>query len=179
GVGKTSLVRTFINRGFFSKTTMTFGLEIHMMELKRNQNEILDLRFLDFSGQDHFQDLVTADIEGLKTIGQDAHAGIICFDLSDIFTLEEVPHWSSLLPDIPKLLVGTKGDIDSRPKAELDELVAPYLGQEDFRIFIPTSSKEDFNSVEMVFIHLLQILLPIDSYEAENIIQIAEKNQGA
>ncbi|MFX0065414.1 MAG: GTP-binding protein [Candidatus Hermodarchaeota archaeon] len=177
GVGKTTLVRTFIKRRFFSKTTMTQGIEINMIELKRAHAEPLDLRIMDFSGQDHFRDLVEEDIEALKTLGQEAHVGIICFDLSDIDTLEEVPHWSSLLPNIPKLLVGTKGDIDNRPKAELDELVAPYLQKEGFRNFIPISAKEDFNSVEEVFVELLQLLLPIDSSEAKNIIKIFDKHQ--
>lgn len=144
GVGKTTLLHRYISGEFKQDTTMTIGTS-HQSVFVEKYGLKINCVFWDLGGQKRF------DVLHPAYVGQ-ATGAFICFDMSDVRTLEMVEKWIHLLrnhnsPFIPLILVGTKFDLVN-DKVELDrqykvadEIVQGY----NLNAFIVTSSKLNFN----------------------------------
>ncbi|MFX1250587.1 MAG: Rab family GTPase [Promethearchaeota archaeon] len=149
GVGKTSLIETFQQGRFIHGTTMTIAVQFHIkkINLADSAND-LALQIWDLGGQKQFLNMGV-----FKKYCTGAHAAMVCFDLSDLDTLEAIPQWINILPaQIPKILVGTKRDMGESMK----ELVEPYLESFNFHGYIETSAKDNIKSVYEAFMELLR-----------------------
>ncbi|MFX0090810.1 MAG: Rab family GTPase [Candidatus Hodarchaeota archaeon] len=168
GVGKTTLIKTFETKSFFAHTVMTIAVDHHLLCLNVDEKTPLALLIWDLSGQKRFFDMCAGAIKTFEKYCQRADIVLICFDLSDLDTLEEIPQWIGLLPSgTPKILVGTKKDKDE----SMTELVKPYLAEFDFLSYIETSAKDDMDSVCEVFEELLTQILPINREESHRIVK--------
>ncbi len=148
GVGKTALIETFGSGFFKDGTIMTIAVQFHVKKLILMDEEIY-LQIWDLGGQKQFYDMGV-----FERYCHGAHGAMICFDLSDPDTLEEVPKWTKILPpSIPKILVGTKKDLVKGDS--LIDYIERYLEDLNFVTYIETSSKSDPASVQLVFDELL------------------------
>ncbi|MFX0095358.1 MAG: Rab family GTPase [Candidatus Hodarchaeota archaeon] len=151
GIGKTALINTFQSGRFMPDTTMTIAVQFHTARYtftsSRTNGEVA-LQIWDLGGQRHFREM-----KMFEKYCRGAHAALVCFDLSDLDTLEEIPRWIELLPkNIPKILVGTKKD---RCPESAEDIVEPYLEQLNFQEYFEISSKDEASSVIDVFNRLL------------------------
>ncbi|MFX0092863.1 MAG: Rab family GTPase [Candidatus Hodarchaeota archaeon] len=151
GVGKTALIKTYQAEKPVSDTVMTIAVQFHTKKVQIRGKEV-SLQIWDLGGQKQFFGMGV-----FKRYCQGAHAALVCFDLSDLDTLEEVPKWVKLLPKkAPKILVGTKKD-----KVEDDsvlDLIELYIKELKFANYVETSSLEDPTSVKVAFEELLSIV---------------------
>ncbi len=149
GVGKTSLIETFQKGRFIHGTTMTIAVQFHIKKINlTDSSNDLALQIWDLGGQKQFLNMGV-----FKKYCTGAHAAMVCFDLSDLDTLEEIPRWINILPaQIPKILVGTKRDMGESMK----DLVEPYLESFNFHGYIETSAKDNIKSVYEAFMELLR-----------------------
>ncbi|MFX1255057.1 MAG: GTP-binding protein [Promethearchaeota archaeon] len=144
GVGKTTLFTSLIEKRFIEDTDVTFGMEFYIKQMSISGNEIM-FSVWDLSGRHQALEsiITTSDI-----VNQGVDKIIICFDLSDLSTLGEVPQWAELFPsDIPKILVGTKKD----KTGSIEDLVIPYLKTFNFKNYFEVSIKEEIQSVLELF----------------------------
>ncbi|MFX0065229.1 MAG: Rab family GTPase [Candidatus Hermodarchaeota archaeon] len=144
GVGKTTLFASLIEKRFIEDTNVTFGIEFYMKQMSISGNEIM-FSVWDLSGRHQALEsiITTSDI-----LNQGVDKIIVCFDLSDLSTLEEVPQWVELFPsDIPKILVGTKRD----KTGSIHDLVIPYLKTFNFKNYFEISAKEEIQTVLELF----------------------------
>ncbi|MFX0091144.1 MAG: Rab family GTPase [Candidatus Hodarchaeota archaeon] len=149
GIGKTALIETYRNGMFKDGTTMTIAVQFHVINV-RILNEDVTLQIWDLGGQRRYFDMGI-----FKRYCDEAQVAIICFDLSDLATLEEVPKWTDLLPPgIPKILVGTKRDLATEDFS-IQDLVEDYIDNLNFVNFVPTSSKTNPRSIKLVFEDLM------------------------
>jgi small GTP-binding protein len=169
GVGKTTLLKSFKKGHFFRDATITTEVEYHIVNLELTKGkENLFLVFWDFGGQEQFQDMEIKDITKFIEHAQQADAIMLCFDLNDLDTLEEVSEWVKLLPaDIPRILVGTKKDLGG----SMADLIELYLETFNFKSYVETSAKDDITSVNKVFEELLIVILGFKREKAHRIIQ--------
>ena len=110
GVGKTTLLRRFVEGVFTTDINMTIGVEFFIKEMQVENYEC-SLQLWDFGGQDRFKFLLDSYIIGTK-------GALLMFDLTRIATLDPVKEWVDTLrknnPELPILLIGTKKDMEEK-----------------------------------------------------------------
>ena len=102
-VGKTSLVKRFVEGAFQEDYRATIGLNVLVHSFKYLQYEI-KLSLFDMAGQSYFKRVRQNYYEG-------THAALIVFDLTRKETIAQVRQWKAELdrhvPNIPLCLLGT------------------------------------------------------------------------
>ncbi|WEU40447.1 MAG: GTP-binding protein [Candidatus Odinarchaeum yellowstonii] len=107
-VGKTSLVRSFIQEKFKTEYLPTLGVDIYHKQLTIN-NKVVDLSIWDIAGQKGWELMHRNYFRG-------ADGCIAVFDLTRIKTLENLKSWILKVreyskPDIPCVVLGNKSDL--------------------------------------------------------------------
>lgn len=166
GVGKTTLIESFRRGQFYDETTMTIAVQFHTMKLNVFGNNI-SLQIWDLGGQRHFLNMGV-----FSQYCRGAHAALLCFDVSDFDTLEEIPRWLEVLPpNIPKIIVGTKADMaDEDEIADIHAIIEPYLETLQLNRFM-VSDVTDIDSVQNIFRTLAS--LTIEKSCKEKIVKLA------
>ncbi len=156
GVGKTSLIKTFVFEQPSMSLDQTLGAEFFVKTLDLG-DEQLKLQLWDLAGQDHFKNMQVYD-----RFCQGAHGALLCFDLSDVETLFRLEQWIEYLNDETKVVVvGTKSDLVD--VADNDEFIEEYIRDLRKRYpFIQTFHKTSIfslHSVTKVFLELIDLCL--------------------
>lgn len=150
GVGKTTLLRRFVEGQFFSETKMTIGVEFFLKSIILGDNEIT-LQLWDFGGQERFRFLLGSYVLGAK-------GALLMFDLTRIATLEKLDQWVQIVrqndPDLPILFLGTKIDLIEDINVS-DDFALSYLESLNLFDYLKISSKTGEN-VEESFRRLIQ-----------------------
>ncbi len=107
GVGKTTLLKRYVEGKFSETTGLTVGVEFFVKELDFGVNHYT-LQLWDFGGQERFRFLLESYVVGAK-------GALLMFDLTRMLTLKNLQEWVNLLrkynPKLPLLFVGTKIDL--------------------------------------------------------------------
>ena len=148
GVGKTTILYRFIHDEFLNDAKMTIGVQFHTQKIDRDGRKV-SLVLWDLGGQDRFRFMCSDYIRG-------AFGAFICFDLSNVGTLNSVADWSEMIrenaPGIPIVLVGTKLDLISQDDADMIYSDAGKIVREQgLAVFVPTSSKLGINVNETIY----------------------------
>ena len=85
GVGKTTLLRRYIDNVFEASTKMTIGVEFFIKELLIDSNQC-SLQLWDFAGQEQFRFMLDAYVIGAK-------GALLMFDLTRLMTLKNLEEW--------------------------------------------------------------------------------------
>jgi small GTP-binding protein len=151
GIGKTSLCNYLTTGEFFGSYKLSIGADFFSKKLTVDGIDVT-LQICDIGGQDQF-----AEISNIFTKG--AHGAILCYDITRRDTLDSLTKWIGKLedPNIPKVLVSTKNDVEELREVEdaeglkkAQELNIPY--------YIPTTSlkgigiTETFEAISRVMI---------------------------
>ena len=119
GVGKTTLVKTFINGSFFADANQTIAVAFHSTQMRisdPNSKVKLKVQIWDLGGQEQFRNMGM-----FKTYCKGADVALLCFDLTDIGSLYAIPHWLEFLEaETPKFLIGTKSDLATYEERKVD-----------------------------------------------------------
>lgn len=129
-VGKTSLVRRYVEDRFSDKYLSTIGVKISRKTIAR-ENHLLNLLIWDLAGGDDFSKAGSSYLRGA------AGALVVC-DLSRAETLDALAYYSHQLREINEtavlLFIGNKADLVDERKISDEELsqvaqtfAAPYL----------------------------------------------------
>ena len=106
-VGKTTLVKRYCTGTFVVDTMSTIGVDFMQKQVEIGDYEV-GFSIWDFAGEKKFRQLLPAYCNG-------ASGALICFDLANAESLEELEPWIEVLdtysPGISKVLVGTKVDL--------------------------------------------------------------------
>ena len=168
GVGKTSLVKRYIDNSFTKTYQMTLGQELYSKEIKFDKNTRVVLNIHDLAGQERFSKFRQIYL-------RQANIGFLVFDITSPISMKELE--TSWLPEIqetiidqftkksqyfPVILIGNKIDLKSShnrvSKKDVDSLRAslatkyPYIRILDY---IETSALENIN-VELAFNQLVK-----------------------
>lgn len=147
GVGKTSLVRRFVDSTFSEDYLVTLGVHVKKKDVEFNNEKIT---------------LIIWDIEGNTSVSKarpsylmGSHGFLYVFDVNRQETFEnlnaEVSFLNDNYPNIPVCNIGNKTDLIT------SEEVKAFFKQENFKDCIFTSAKSGEN-VENVFLKITELI---------------------
>ncbi|TFH30686.1 MAG: GTP-binding protein [Promethearchaeota archaeon] len=112
GVGKTTLLTRAVTGKFVQNTSMTIGVEFHLLNGSigpKDHPDSLDVvgQLWDFGGQERFRFMLDSYVAG-------ARGALLLYDLTRLRTLDGLEEWVDIIrkqdPNLPILFVGTKID---------------------------------------------------------------------
>lgn len=151
-VGKSSLMRRFVENKFDFNTSTTFGVD-NLTKCVEIDEEKIMLSIWDTAGQEKYQSIVPAYFRG-------SHAGIFIYDITNESSFFKVNYWLGQArelsaKDITFVLIGNKADLDSQRK--VSQKSALDLARNNNMLFFETSCLTSEN-VESAFMQLVQRL---------------------
>lgn len=156
-VGKTSLVRRFVNDEFSDSYLTTIGVKVTKKEAVINDKVSVDLLLWDIAGSDKFNQISPEYIKG-------ASAGIIVADITRNNTIETISAHVDLLknvnPDILILVALNKMDLVENPLDSI-KLYESFFETNDIKFVLGTSAKSGLN-VENLFNQLCNVLYEVN-----------------
>ncbi|MFX1388510.1 MAG: Rab family GTPase [Promethearchaeota archaeon] len=161
-VGKSSLIRRFVENDFSFNYKFTIGVEISskLVEFKKGLSAMLTI--WDIGGQDRFKILRRNFYDG-------TNGAFIVFDLSRAETFEKMKEWVAdmnhlLDKEIPFIILGNKSDLIPKIGEILDQTGPKYFASENNSVYIQTSARLGDN-VEKAFKELTKKIIKINSEE--------------
>jgi len=156
GVGKTTLLRRYVEGKFITETKMTIGVEFFLKEIViDNQKYILQL--WDFGGQERFRFFLQSYAIGAK-------GALLLFDLTRPMTLRYLNEWVNIVraaeSNLPILFLGTKSDLVDRILVD-DDYALEYKEKLNLFDYIKISSKTGENvneAFEMITKKIIDII---------------------
>lgn len=160
GVGKTSLLRQYINKQFIYQYKATIGADFLMKEIKID-NQIVQLQIWDTAGQEKYHSLGSS-------FYRNSDCCVLVFDKTDPKSFESIENWrnefltqlNSVDPDtFPFVLLGNKSDKECEIKIS-EQKVKAYCNQKKIPYF-ETSAKENIN-IDMAFEEVSRLVFKRD-----------------
>jgi small GTP-binding protein len=152
GVGKTSIMRRFINNEFISKSSSSIGIDYNFKSMKYN-NKTYSIQIFDTAGQERFKSLV-------KTYYHIGDGFFIIFDLTNDNSLDAIKYWIESVNEIienPKFIIlGNKDDLQKNMKIS-DDVIKNQLENYKDIIYIKTSAKAGTN-IKQAFEKMIDLL---------------------
>eukprot|EP00039_Didymoeca_costata_P018673 m.334491 g.334491 ORF g.334491 m.334491 type:complete len:205 (+) comp17365_c0_seq1:327-941(+) len=145
GIGKTSLIRRYVDGIFDKHYCATLGVDFALKIVPWADGRNIRLQLWDIAGQERFSSMT-------RVYYKQATACVIIFDITRKSTFQEVIKWKTDLDNktrlpsgdrLPCLLVANKCDLPQRPVTS--EEIKAMCEKEGFIGWIETSAKEDVN----------------------------------
>lgn len=150
-VGKTSLRRKYLGKGFDSSHIMTLGADFSMKDVQVHSGDLLRMQLWDIAGQSLFESIRAQFLNGTA-------AAILVFDITRRVTFDKLEDWLHELwetnnySDIPLLIIGNKIDLnedrevtEEDAKNFVDSLKQNKNYKTSFVEYIETSAKTGEN----------------------------------
>ena len=138
-VGKTSILKKFIDGSFANKLTCTISVEYFAKNLKIDKNLYAKLAIYDTAGQEKYRSLT-------RQYYHNANGVILVFDLTNENSFTKLNGWIKEINDnagnVEIFLVGNKSDIEDR---KITKIKAENFAKEKNLKYIETSAKEGTN----------------------------------
>lgn len=156
-VGKTSVMRRFVEDGFDPNYVASIGVEFRRANIKQDDGCMVKMNIFDTAGQERFTAITRQYLRS-------AHATVLVYDITNTNTFARIPHWIKILADeydeaitgdAFQVLVGNKTDLESNRKVsrELGESLAETYSLP----FFETSAKTG-EQVKEGFEHLAKMI---------------------
>ena len=116
GVGKTCILRRFVENKFLKNHLATIGIDFKTKTLNINNQEI-KLKIWDTAGQERFRNITTQYYKGADGI-------VLIYDVTDDASYEKIRDWMEQIlsntkrEDIGLVLLGNKCDMEPRAVTE-------------------------------------------------------------
>lgn len=157
-VGKTSLLRRYVDGMFDESSIMTVGVDFYTTELNFDNVNCL-LQLWDLGGQERFRYLLENFVMG-------ARGALLLFDLTSMPKIGDILEWVNIARlhdlNLPILLIGTKADLEDLIAVD-DESALHLKNTFNMIDFIKTSAKTGYN-VEKAFEMLTKKLVDASKY---------------
>ncbi|UCC19553.1 MAG: GTP-binding protein [Promethearchaeota archaeon] len=157
-VGKTSLLRRYVDGMFDESTIMTVGVDFFTKEINYDNVRCL-IQLWDLGGQERFRYLLENFVMG-------ARAALLLIDLTRMPLIKDILEWVNIarLHDIslPILLVGTKLDLNDIIAVD-DESALHLKNTFNMIDYIKTSAKTGYN-VEKPFEVIIENLINLSKF---------------
>ena len=152
-VGKSSLVRRFVDNQFEFSYKFTIGVDFLAKTVEYEKDRYAKLSIWDVGGQERFKILRRSFYEG-------THGALLVFDLSRGNTFHKMKDWlidlrSIIEGKIPIVILGNKADLLTEIGEVLNRNESKQFAEAEDSIYIETSAKTGDN-VERAFVELTQ-----------------------
>jgi small GTP-binding protein len=154
-VGKTTLLRRFVDGMFDESTIMTVGVDFFIKQMNFD-GVTCALQLWDLGGQEQFRHLMSSYVMG-------ARGALLLIDLTRMPEMSGLLEWINIFRmhdiDLPIILVGTKLDLEELIAID-DETALHIKNTFNMIDYVKTSSKTGYN-VHEVFRMMAERLLHI------------------
>ena len=144
-VGKTTMLRKYVDDKFSFGTKMTIGANMYHKVLTLEDGIVVSLQLWDFGGQERFRFFLDTFVRG-------ASGAILMYDLTDRKTFDNLPNWEIIArkydPTLPIMLVGGKNDLENEIEVDDNEALE-FVEKYNCRGFYRTSALTGFNINEV------------------------------
>jgi Ras-related protein Rab-11A len=160
GVGKTTLLRRYVDGVFDDSTIETVGVDFFIKEVLIDDiNAHCTLQLWDLGGQERFRYMLENFVMG-------ARGALLLFDMTKMPVISEILEWVNIVRihdiNLPILLVGSKLDLES--VIAVDKETGKHIKNTFNMIdYIQTSSKTGYN-VSEVFIRIIKYIIIKSKY---------------
>ncbi|MFW9951551.1 MAG: Rab family GTPase [Candidatus Thorarchaeota archaeon] len=158
-VGKTTLLRKYVDGKFDESSIATIGVDFFIKQIIYENVGSCTLQIWDLGGQERFRHLLESFIMGAK-------GALLLFDLTKMPKIENILNWVNIIRmhdfDLPILLVGTKLDLEEFVAVD-DESANGIKNTFNMIEYVKTSSKTGTN-VEFVFDLMVKELMKKSKY---------------
>jgi small GTP-binding protein len=118
GVGKTNLIRRFIQDDFQSNSKATVGVEFFSKSFKINDN-VFKIEIWDTAGQERYKSITAAYYKGAK-------GGLVVYDVTSKTSFDNVDNWVSEIKekastDMKTMMIGNKIDLKDERTVSTEE----------------------------------------------------------
>jgi len=147
-IGKTCIVQRFKNGTYIEKQATTVGVDFFLKTLLVDGKRV-KLQIWDTGGQERFRTIT-------QSYYRSANGIILAYDITCRQSFDSLTRWMDdvskfAVPDVAKVLIGTKMDMEEARAVEADE--GYQLAKAHQMTFFEVSSKNNVN-VEQIFIEL-------------------------
>lgn len=146
GVGKTTLLRRYVDGNFDESTIATVGVDFFIKQVIYENIGNCTLQLWDLGGQKRFRHLLESFIMGAK-------GALLLFDLTKMPKINDILNWVNIIRmhdlDLPIVLIGTKNDLEEAIAVD-DESANSIKNAFNMIKFVKTSSKTGDN-IDLVF----------------------------
>lgn len=148
GVGKTALLHNIQTGRFMSEYKPTLGAQMTIRKIFEVFKDQADISFWDFSGQERFAFMRTAQLRSGQSWYSGATAALLVYDSTNHATFEHLTSWFNELKGYADLkpsqviLVGNKADL---PAQVTDAELMGYAKQNNVLLAFKTSAKTGDN----------------------------------
>ncbi|MFX1275296.1 MAG: Rab family GTPase [Promethearchaeota archaeon] len=153
GVGKTTLLKRYVEGKFMQASKMTVGVDHFIKELQHS-NTLCKMQLWDLGGQDRFRYIVDIALRGTQ-------GALLLFDVTNYSSFLSLDKWVKLLrsqdKELPILLIATKCDLYEFSVVK-NVLIPKIVKRNQMCDYIETSSKTGQN-IEKVFESLISYLI--------------------
>jgi len=163
GVGKTSIIRRYIDNEFDENVLSTIGLNFSFKNIELKDGNTIKLKLIDTAGQEKYRALAKSYFKNIDAV-------LFIFALDNQESFDNIKNWINLYndnhngkADIPKYLIGNKSD---QEKEVEDDLIEKFkIEYKDYKYY-ETSAKIN-EGIEKLFQDL-----------GEDLYKILNKNGG-
>ncbi|MHA2346369.1 MAG: Rab family GTPase [Candidatus Hodarchaeales archaeon] len=152
-VGKTSVIRRFVEQAFSHDYKTTVGSNFLLKKLTLDEDTRMTMQIWDLSGQDSFRNIRTQYF-------LHSHGGIMVFDLTRPETLTDLDRWhldfTQKAGDVPLMLFGNKCDLVNE---RLVQSEAGEISAEKYNATYLETSALDGTNVQEAFTELAEQII--------------------
>ena len=164
GVGKTSILKRFVNQKFDEDmiSTIGFGFSSKLITLKNGSK--IKFKLVDTAGQENFRSLNNSYLKNAEGI-------FFIFSHNSRKSFENITYWIDSIKEniqeinnfknFPAFLIGNKSDLEHKIN---DEEIEDFSKENNFSGYIETSAKENIN-IDKIFQEMGETLIKIYGYK--------------
>ena len=118
GVGKTNIIKKYVNDEFSTDTKATVGVEFFYKTFKIN-NDIIKLEIWDTAGQERYKSITSAYYRGSR-------GALIVYDITRLPSFESIERWMTEIKEkvagsLKTLIIGNKVDLEGERKVRIED----------------------------------------------------------
>ena len=155
-VGKTSIIKRYINNIFEENTFSTIGLNFNFKKVKLKNGKSINIKLIDTAGQEKYRAII-------KSYFKNVDAVLFIFSLDNKDSFDKMIGWINLFNEnrngkegIPRYSIGNKADKEKKvQKDEIDE----FINQNNIKYY--ETSAKDNTGIDELFQDLSEDLYKI------------------
>ena len=172
GVGKTNLIRRFIQDDFQSNSKATVGVEFFSKSFKMNDN-VFKIEIWDTAGQERYKSITAAYYKGAK-------GGLVVYDVTSKTSFDNVDNWVSEIKekastDMKTMMIGNKIDLKDERTVSTEEAMEKAKLLE---LPLMEASALDSTNVKQAFYDLLKEMYKEVKKTIDVVEQAEKQNEG-
>ena len=147
GVGKTSIIRRYIDNEFNENVLSTIGLNFHFKHIELKDGNTITLKLIDTAGQEKYRALAKSYFKNIDAV-------LFIFAIDNKESFDNIKNWINLYndnhngkADIPKFLIGNKSDQERKVR---EDLIEQFKNEyKDYKYYETSAKKND--GIEKLF----------------------------